>query len=140
MDGYDLFVISVALLQIVPFFHAGAVEVSSIASSALLGAVFGAIIFGNLADRLGRKTLYIVDLLFFVVFGAASAFSQNVVELVLFRFLLGVGIGADYPISASYIAEFVSNRHRGKLIASVFAFQGLASSCFKTFSLYAKSY
>jgi putative MFS transporter len=125
MDGYDLFVISVALLQIVPFFHAGAVEVSSIASSALLGAVFGAIIFGNLADRLGRKTLYIVDLLFFVVFGAASAFSQNVVELVLFRFLLGVGIGADYPISASYIAEFVSNRHRGKLIASVFAFQGL---------------
>ena len=125
MDGYDLFVISVALLQIVPFFKAGTVEVSAIASSALFGAVFGAVIFGNLADRVGRKTLYVIDLLFFVVFGAASAFSQNVWELVLFRFLLGVGIGADYPISASYIAEFVSSDKRGRLIASVFAFQGL---------------
>ncbi|MHB8567242.1 MAG: MFS transporter [Nitrososphaerales archaeon] len=125
MDGYDLFIISVALLLIEPYFHTGIAEVSAISSSALLGAVFGAVIFGNLADRLGRKRLYVIDLVFFVVFGAASAFSQNVPELVFFRFLLGIGIGADYPISASYIAEFVSSKHRGKLIASVFAFQGL---------------
>ncbi len=125
MDGYDLFIISVALLLIVPYFKAGAFEVSMISSAALLGAVFGAVFFGNLADRLGRKRLYVIDLLFFVVFAGASAFAQNVWELVLFRFLLGIGIGADYPISASYIAEFVSNKHRGKLIASVFAFQGL---------------
>lgn len=125
MDGYDLFIISVALLLIRPAFGASSVEIAEISSAALLGAVFGAIVFGNLADRLGRKRLYIIDLVFFVVFGAASAFSQSVWQLVLFRFLLGIGIGADYPISASYIAEFVSNKHRGKLIAAVFAFQGL---------------
>ncbi|MDG6902469.1 MAG: MFS transporter [Nitrososphaerota archaeon] len=125
MDGYDLFIISVALLLIRPAFSATSIDVSEISSAALLGAVFGATVFGNLADRLGRKRLYIIDLLFFVVFGAASAFAQNVWQLVLFRFLLGIGIGADYPISASYIAEFVSSKHRGKLIASVFAFQGL---------------
>lgn len=125
MDGYDLFVISVALLLIKPFFVATALDISAIASSALLGAVFGAVIFGNLADRVGRKSLYVIDLLFFVVFGAASAFSQNVLELVIFRFLLGIGIGADYPISASYIGEFVNNKNRGKLMASVFSFQGL---------------
>jgi predicted phosphate transport protein (TIGR00153 family) len=125
MDGYDLFIISVALLLIKPYFNAGALDVSLISSSAILGAVFGAVIFGNLADKLGRKRLFVIDLVFFVVFGALSAFSQNVIELVAFRFLLGIGIGADYPISASYIAEFVSNKHRGKLIASVFAFQGL---------------
>src|SRR5487761_1443327 len=125
MDGYDLFVISVALLLIKPFFVATALDISAIASSALLGAVFGAVIFGNLADRVGRKTLYVIDLLFFVVFGAASAFSQNILELVIFRFLLGIGIGADYPISASYIGEFVNNKNRGKLMASVFSFQGL---------------
>ncbi|HZW56835.1 MAG TPA: MFS transporter [Nitrososphaerales archaeon] len=125
MDGYDLFIISVALLQIRPEFSTTAVEISAISSSAILGAVFGAVIFGNLADRLGRKTLYVIDLLFFVVFGAASAFSQNILQLIIFRFLLGIGIGADYPISASYIAEFVSSKHRGRLIASVFAFQGL---------------
>ncbi|MGH2509353.1 MAG: MFS transporter, partial [Ktedonobacteraceae bacterium] len=125
MDGYDLFIISVALLLIKPYFVTSAIEFSAISSSAILGAVFGAVIFGNLADRVGRKVLYVIDLVFFVVFGAASAFSQNVWELVLFRFLLGIGIGADYPISASYIAEFVSNKNRGRLIASVFAFQGL---------------
>ncbi len=125
MDGYDLFVISVALLLITPFFQASALEVSAVASSALLGAVFGAVIFGNLADRVGRKSLYVIDLLFFVVFGALSAFSQNVLQLVIFRFLLGIGIGADYPISASYIAEFVNTKQRGRLISSVFAFQGL---------------
>ncbi|HKT22037.1 MAG TPA: MFS transporter, partial [Nitrososphaerales archaeon] len=125
MDGYDLFIISVALLLIRPAFNASSLDIAEISSAALLGAVFGAVFFGNLADRLGRKRLYIIDLLFFVVFAGASAFSQNIWELVLFRFLLGIGIGADYPISASYIAEFVSNKHRGKLIASVFAFQGL---------------
>ena len=125
MDGYDLFIISVALLLIKPAFNASSLDIAEISSAALLGAVFGAVFFGNLADRLGRKRLYIIDLLFFVVFAGASAFSQSVLELVLFRFLLGIGIGADYPISASYIAEFVSNKHRGKLIASVFAFQGL---------------
>ncbi|MDG6943054.1 MAG: MFS transporter [Nitrososphaerota archaeon] len=125
MDGYDLFIISVALLLIKPAFDAGSLAIAEISSAALLGAVFGAVFFGNLADRLGRKRLYIIDLVFFVVFAGASAFAQNIWELVLFRFLLGIGIGADYPISASYIAEFVSNKHRGKLIASVFAFQGL---------------
>jgi putative MFS transporter len=125
MDGYDLFIISVALLPLKQVFHTTPLDVSAISSAAILGAVFGAVIFGNLADRLGRKMLYVIDLVFFVVFGAASAFSQSVFELVLFRFLLGIGIGADYPISASYIAEFVSSKDRGKLIASVFAFQGL---------------
>ena len=123
MDGYDLFIISVALL-LIPF-NDSKFATAEISSAALLGAVFGAVFFGNMADRLGRKKLYIIDLLFFVVFAGASAFSQNLWELVLFRFLLGIGIGADYPISASYITEFVSNRHRGKLIAGVFAFQGL---------------
>ena len=123
MDGYDLFIIGVALL-VIPF-NTSKLITAEISSAALLGAVFGAVFFGNLADRLGRKKLYVIDLLFFVVFAAASAFSQNLTELLLFRFLLGIGIGADYPISASYITEFVSNKHRGKLIASVFAFQGL---------------
>ena len=123
LDGYDLFIIAVAVLYI-PF-DTNKFDTALITSAALLGAVFGAVFFGNLADRLGRKRLYVVDLVFFVVFAAASAFSQNLWELYLTRFLLGIGVGADYPISASYITEFVSNKHRGKLIASVFSFQGL---------------
>ncbi|MDG6982938.1 MAG: MFS transporter [Nitrososphaerota archaeon] len=123
MDGYDLFIIGAAVLFI-PYVTSS-FDTALIISAALLGAVFGAVFFGNLADKLGRKRLYVIDLLFFVVFAAASAFAQNLWELYLFRFLLGIGIGADYPISASYITEFVSSKHRGKLIASVFSFQGL---------------
>lgn len=129
MDGYDLFIISVALLLIAPAFHATTLDISAISSAALFGAVFGAVLFGNLADRLGRKKLYVVDLIFFIVFGALTAFSQNVWELVIFRFLLGIGIGADYPISASYISEFVGNKHRGKILAAVFSFQGVGLLC-----------
>ena len=123
LDGFDLFIIGVAVL-FVPF-DTSKFDTALITSAALLGAVFGAVFFGNLADRLGRKKLYVVDLVFFVVFAAASAFSQNLWELYITRFFLGIGVGADYPISASYITEFVSSKHRGKLIASVFAFQGL---------------
>lgn len=84
MDGYDLFIISVALLLIKPYFLAFALDVSAIASSALLGAVLGAVIFGNLADRVGRKSLYVIDLLFFVVFGAASVAGRRFGDLQIF--------------------------------------------------------
>jgi Arabinose efflux permease len=80
------------------------------------------VVFGNIADKLGRKTLFILDLVFFVVFAAASAFAQNFLELLIFRFLLGIGIGADYPVSSSYVAEFSDVRNRGRVISSTFAF------------------
>ena len=66
-------------------------------SSAVVGMFFGALVLGHLTDRIGRKAMYVVDLICFVVFAALTALSQNVWEFIAFRFLLGVGIGADYP-------------------------------------------
>lgn len=113
LDGFDLTVIAVAMPLIAQTWDVTPLEKSLIVSSAIIGSFIGASLLGNLTDRFGRKAMYVIDLLAFVVFAAASAFSQDVTQLIIFRFLLGVGIGADYPISATLVSEFSSSRRRG---------------------------
>jgi putative MFS transporter len=119
LDGFDLTVIAVAMPMIAAEWDVGAFEKSLLVSSAIIGSFIGAVVLGNLTDRFGRKAMYVVDLLAFVVFAALCAFSQDIWQLVIFRFLLGVGIGADYPISATLVSEFASKRGRGKLSTSL---------------------
>lgn len=113
LDGFDLTVIAVALPMIATHWDVGPVEKSLVVSSAIIGSFIGASLLGNLTDRFGRKAMYVVDLLAFVVFAALTAFSQDIWQLIAFRFLLGVGIGADYPISATLVSEFASDKRRG---------------------------
>lgn len=114
LDGFDLTVIAVAMPLIIDQWHVGAFTQSIIEASAIIGSFIGAISLGNLTDKFGRKAMYIIDLLFFVIFAAVTAFSQDAIQLIIFRFLLGLGIGADYPISATLVSEFSSNKGRGK--------------------------
>ncbi|GGM08322.1 MFS transporter [Nakamurella endophytica] len=114
LDGYDLTVIAVALPLIAEQWPLTAGTKSLITVAAIAGSFLGATLLGRLTDRLGRKAVYVIDLLAFVLFAVATAFSQTVWQLVLFRFLLGVGIGADYPISATLVSEFSSNKRRGR--------------------------
>ncbi|MFC4619162.1 MFS transporter [Camelliibacillus cellulosilyticus] len=114
LDGFDLTIIAVAMPLILKQWQVSAAEQSMIVAAAIVGSLIGASWLGNLTDKFGRKAMYVVDLLAFVVFAALSAFSQNVLELIIFRFLLGVGIGADYPISATLVSEFSSTKSRGK--------------------------
>lgn len=114
LDGFDLTIIAVAMPLILSQWDVTAGGQSLIVASAIIGSFIGASWLGNLTDKFGRKAMYIVDLLAFVIFAALSAFSQTVFQLILFRFLLGVGIGADYPISATLVSEFSSTKNRGK--------------------------
>src|SRR6185436_10386248 len=85
-----------------------------IASSAYLaGAVLGAIFFGWLTDRLGRKKLFFITLAVYLVATAATAFSWNLWSFALFRFLTGAGIGGEYTAINSTIQELVPARVRG---------------------------
>jgi MFS family permease len=127
LDGFDFFIIGVALPLIAHDFHTNAATKGLIAVAAVAGAFFGALVFGQVADRVGRKGMFMVDIILFVVFSAASAAAWNPASLIVFRFFLGVGIGADYPIGVSYIAECVPTRLRGRLIVGAFAFQALGS-------------
>ena len=124
-DAYDLFIIGVALAILTPLWHLNALEISLLGSTSLIAAAFGAIIFGRLADRLGRKFIYGYELIVLAIGAIASALSPNIVCLLIFRFILGLGIGGDYPVSATLMSEYSNRRDRGKLITLVFSMQGL---------------
>ncbi len=118
LDGYDLNVIAFSVLLISSFYHIpkSSVTYSLLLASSLIGMAIGGALFGWLADRLGRRSMFIVDLVFFVLFGALSAIATSPSLIIAFRVLMGIGIGADYPISSSLIAEFSPRRSRGFLL------------------------
>ncbi|MES2197110.1 MAG: MFS transporter [Pseudomonadota bacterium] len=82
-------------------------------SAYLAGAVIGAIGFGWLTDRIGRKKLFFITLALYLVATAATAFSWNLASYTLFRFLTGAGIGGEYTAINSTIQELVPARYRG---------------------------
>ncbi len=132
-DAYDLFVISLAIPILVAVYeggHVDAVAVGLLAASALMGAVLGPLLFGVLADRWGRRKVYAVTLSVMAIGAIGSAFSvpafglSTIAVLTLWRFVLGIGIGGEYPLSATIMSENSNVRSRGRLVASVFALQG----------------
>ncbi|KAJ3081526.1 Inorganic phosphate transporter pho84, partial [Physocladia obscura] len=96
------------------------------------GNFIGQIGFGILGDKLGRKKMYGVELIIMIVCTIGSAFSSsmlnglNVLQILsIWRFFLGIGIGGDYPMSATITSEFANVRYRGLMLAAVFAMQGI---------------
>ncbi len=124
-DAYDLFIIGVVSTILKNTWHINTIQISLLSSTALLAAALGAIIFGRIADRFGRKVVYGYELLILAAGAIASAFAPNVILLLVFRFVLGLGIGGDYPVSATLISEYSNRYDRGKLITLVFSTQAL---------------
>jgi MFS family permease len=125
LDGFDLFIIAIAMPLILTSLSPSPAIQGLITASAVLRAIVGASVLGHFTDRWGRKYLYVVDLSIFVVFAVLSGFSWDTYSLIAFRFLLGSGVGADYPICASYVTEFMPARIRGKMLVGAFSFQAL---------------
>ena len=88
-------------------------EVGIASSLYLAGAVFGALLFGWLTDRLGRKRLFSITLSLYLVATAATGLSWDIYSFSLFQFLTGAGIGGEYTAIASSIQEFIPARYRG---------------------------
>ena len=88
-------------------------EVGIASSFYLAGAVLGALYFGWLTDRLGRKRLFSITLGLYLVATAATGLSWDIYSFSLFRFLTGAGIGGEYTAIASTIQEFIPARYRG---------------------------
>jgi MFS transporter, PHS family, inorganic phosphate transporter len=122
-DAYDLFVIGVVMSLLKPIWHVGKLEEGLVESTALLAAAIGALLFGRVADMLGRKRIYGVEVLVLAAGAIASAFSPNIWWLIGLRFILGIGIGGDYPVSATIMSEYAGKAHRGMMVTLVFAMQ-----------------
>lgn len=124
-DAYDLFIISVVNSLLIPLWHLNALEIALINSISLLSAAAGSYLFGLLADRVGRHSIYGLTLIVLAIGAILSAFSPNIYFLLAFRFIMGLGIGGDYPLSATLMSEYANRKDRGKLITMVFSMQGL---------------
>ncbi len=101
-------------LQESPVLHFDAAEVGLVGTAYLVGAVTGAVLFGYLTDRLGRRKLFFVTLGLYLVATAATAFSWDFWSFAVFRALTGAGIGGEYTAINSAIQEFVPPRFRGR--------------------------
>ncbi|MHB1569608.1 MAG: MFS transporter, partial [Solirubrobacteraceae bacterium] len=126
-DAYDLFIIGTASALISKQWHLSTHQVGLINSMTLLGAFFGAIVYGRLADRVGRKRIYGLEAAIMLVFALASAAAPSFAALVVFRFVLGLGVGGDYPVSAVLMSEYSNRANRGRLVGLVFAMQALGT-------------
>ncbi len=124
-DAYDLFIIGVVLKLLKEQWHIGALETAIAGATALVSAAIGSAVFGRVADLFGRKYIYGFEVLVLGAGAIASAFSPNIWWLIGFRFILGLGIGGDYPVSATIASEFAGAKTRGLLVSSVFAMQGV---------------
>ncbi len=126
LDGYDLFIIAVAFPLIdrqmdIPSYLAGA-----IAASVVAGAVVGAAAIGSLADRFGRKMMFNYAMGAFIVITIFTAIAWDPYSLLVGRFLMGIAIGAVYPLSAATLTEFMpESLKRRTLFVSAFSFQAL---------------
>ncbi len=123
-DAYDLFIIGTVTVLLTPIFHLSTNQISLLNSISLLASVAGALTFGKLMDRLGRKRMYGLEVSILVVGAILSALSWNFTSLLVFRILVGFGVGGDYATSAVITSEYANKKARGRLVGTVFAMQG----------------
>jgi MFS family permease len=122
-DGYDLTSIGIVLPLVLASFDAkqsGGFAAAMLAGAALLGAALGALIFGQLAQH-GRKRFYGLDALIMAIAGVAQAAAPDLACLIAIRFVLGLGVGADYVLSPIIMAEHANRADRGRALGLGFS-------------------
>ena len=124
-DAYDLFVIGIASALITKDWTLSSGRLALLNSTMLAAACLGAFVFGRFADLIGRKRVYWMVAAIMVVGALGSALSPSYWVLIAFRFVLGFGVGGDYPVSAVMVSEYANRKDRGKLVGMVFGTQAL---------------
>ncbi len=113
-DAYTVLAIAFAMPQLVSEWKLAPAEVGVIISAGYVGQLFGAVLFGSLAERIGRlKTLFITIMLF-VSMDFACLFAWGGASMIAFRFLQGVGTGGEVPVASAYVNEFIGAEKRGR--------------------------
>jgi MFS transporter, putative metabolite transport protein len=113
VDAYDLIVISGAFFALQSHFRLSSGEVAWLQAAAFFGSAVGALFFGDLADRIGRRRVFVLNLVAFVGLALVSAVVTEVWMLFVVRVLIGVAIGADIAASISFLAELSPKGSRG---------------------------
>ncbi len=119
LDAFDVMLYSLLLASIILEFKLTKQTAGLLGSVTLLAAAAGGVVFGVLADRFGRTRALMASVLLYAVFTAACGFAHTVVELAIFRTLLGFGMGGEWASGAALVSETWSPEHRGKALSLV---------------------
>ena len=100
-------------------------QMGLIGSIGLIGMALGAVISGTVADRIGRKKVFTITVLLYSIASAFCALSWNYQSWLVFRFLVGFGLGGELPVAATLVSEYAPSRVRGRFIVLLESFWGL---------------
>lgn len=129
LDGYVLGIIAISLSIMSTQVHMSATMSGLIGMSVLAGMFVGSLFGGYITDRIGRKKMFFLDFLFITIISVLQFFTVDPVQLFILRFLLGIGLGADYPIAGPYMSEFSPKKYRGSLVGALNAFWFFGYAC-----------
>lgn len=126
-EGLVVFMTGVALPLIVEEFGLSAADKGMVSAATLAGIMIGAVALGGLADTYGRRRMFVIEMMVFVVFLVGLTIAPSFSWLVFFLFGVGVALGCDYPTAHLVISESIPSRDRGKLVLAAFAFQAIGA-------------
>jgi len=116
-DGYDLYIAGGVIASVIQTKFALPPQIPQFVSLTFVGMTIGALITGFVGDKMGRRFTYQVNLLIFGLASLAAAFSQDMTQLIICRFVQGLGLGAEIVVGYSTLTEFVPPKSRGRWLS-----------------------
>ncbi|WP_241724196.1 MFS transporter, partial [Dietzia sp. E1] len=116
LDAMDVGLISFVMAALAVHWSLTPTELSWIGSIGFVGMALGAAFGGLLADRIGRRQVFAATLLVYGLATGAAALSTGVAMLIVLRFIVGLGLGAELPVASTLVSEFAPRRIRGRVV------------------------
>ncbi|QBP39964.1 MFS transporter [Paenisporosarcina antarctica] len=121
-DAMDVGILSFVIAALAIEWNLSPGQMGWIGSVNSFGMAIGALVFGLLADRVGRKRVFIITLVLFSVASGLSAFSTTLAIFLIFRFFVGMGLGGELPVASTLVAESVEAKERGRIVVLLESF------------------
>lgn len=128
-DAMDTGLISFILAKMAEDWNMTPAEKGMVVSIGFVGMAIGAVFSGGLADKIGRKTVFATTLVIYSLATAACAFVPNLTWLLVFRFIVGLGLGGQLPVAVTLVSEYIPAHVRGRFIVLLESFWGLGWLC-----------
>ncbi|RRD49135.1 MFS transporter [Arachnia propionica] len=122
LDAMDIGLIAFVVAALAKEWSLGDAELSLLASAGFLGMALGASLGGLLADRIGRRQVFALTLLVYGLATGASALAGSVAALIVLRFVVGLGLGAELPVASTLVSEYAPRRIRGRVVVILESF------------------
>lgn len=122
LDAMDVGLISFVMAALAVQWNLNTTQLSWIGSIGFVGMAVGAAVGGLLADRIGRRQVFAVTLLVYGLATGAAALAGSVAVLIVLRFVVGLGLGAELPVASTLVSEYAPRRQRGRMVVALEAF------------------